>query len=87
MQCIDHCLREPRRIPQGGELDQPYPVRERLSQLPGHPQRQSGLADAAEPGQRDHPGGRQQLSDVGNLLPATHKTGHIGWKVVQTSVL
>src|SRR3546814_2458808 len=48
------------RIVQGGELDEPHAVGEGTPHLGGHPQREPGLADAADPGQGQDPAAREE---------------------------
>jgi hypothetical protein len=64
-------------IPQPGQPGQPHPVPERPPRPGRHLQRQSGLADAARPGQRDQPRARQCVTDLGKLGPPPDELGQL----------
>ncbi|AQA25610.1 kinase/ LuxR family transcriptional regulator domain protein [Rhodococcus sp. MTM3W5.2] len=59
------------------ELDQPDPVLERPPRVLGHPEREPGLADPADPGQRHQARNRQQPSRLGHLAATADETGQL----------
>ena len=70
-----------RLLPQLVQPDQPHPAGKRPSQLGGGPQRQPGLADPADPGQRHQPGPGQQPPDLGQLTAAAGEAGQLGRQI------
>ena len=65
-----------------GQLDQPHAARVGGHQAGGDPQRQAGLADAADPAQRDHARLAQQPAQVVDVALATHEPVGLGRKIV-----
>ena len=72
-----HRLGHQRLLPQLVQPDQPHPAGKRPSQLGRGPQRQPGLADPADPGQRHQPGPGQQPPDLGQLTAAADEAGQL----------
>jgi hypothetical protein len=60
-------LRNEHLVLQRGQFDQPDAVGEGPPQRAGHPQRQPGLADATDAGQRHQARRRHQPADLGHL--------------------
>ena len=59
------------RVADRGQLDHPHAVRKLSGHLGADLERQPGLADAADAGQRDQPVRPHELGDLGDqLLPA-----------------
>jgi hypothetical protein len=59
-------------------LDEPHAVGERPADLAGDPDRQPGLAGAADTGQRYQPRGREQPLDLGDLPLTIEEAAHLG---------
>ena len=63
--------RDRRRVADRGQLDHPHAVGKLAGHLGADLERQPGLADAADAGQRDQPARPHELGDLGDhLLPA-----------------
>src|SRR5205814_530566 len=77
--------RDPAALGQGGEVHEPDAVRERPAGAVGGLDRQPGLADPADAGQRDQPGRRQPRPDPADLLPPADEAGHRGGEVADRS--
>jgi hypothetical protein len=60
------------------ELDEPHAVGEGAPRLLRDVQRETGLADPADPGQRHQPGLLEQPADLPALLTAPHEPGRRG---------
>ena len=70
-----HGLGQQGRVAEGGQLDQPHPVRVAGHQPPGQLQGQAGLARPARPGHRDQPMQLDQLGDLAELLVPPDQAG------------
>jgi hypothetical protein len=58
-----------------GQVGEPHPVGEGPLHLGGDPQHRTGLADAADAGDRDQPGGGEQPFECGPFVLPIHKAG------------
>ena len=77
----DHLPDQP-RVAQGGQLDQPHPIRVVHHQPPGQLHRHPGLARPTRPGHRDQPILLDQLGQRTQLLLAADKAGQRFGQVV-----
>ncbi len=71
-------LRQEVGLPQVSQFDDVDAVGEDPARVTGHPQGEPGLAHAADPGQRDQAGARQQPSDPGGLGASADQRGQFG---------
>ena len=84
---VGHGVREQLGIVEGGELDEPHAVGEGAADLGGHPECESGLADAPGAGEGEQAAGGQHPPRLGELATPPHEAGHLGGQAPRTDVV
>src|ERR1700730_413007 len=80
---LEHRIGHEVTIANLGELDQPGAVRESPSEIGPNPKSESGLPDTPRTHQTDEAGGRELLSDLGELPPAADEARRLCGQIAQ----
>ena len=80
-ECGEHGLWDQLRILHGRELHEPHPVGVLAGVLPSRPEREPGLAHAADAGERHEPCRAEGAAQVGQSLAAAHEARQLDGQV------